>query len=110
MAAYFASPPDSNTRFGIWLGHQLVGRVDLNPVDPPRYSIGYWLGADSTGRGYATFAGRAAIAYCRDELGGTEVFAGVRSGNYKSVAVLHRLGFALVAEFESHDRYHLRLA
>jgi RimJ/RimL family protein N-acetyltransferase len=109
VASYFDDPPDGNTRFGIWLRGQLIGRVDLNPVDPPRYGIGYWLSGASTGHGYATVACRAAIDYGRDVLGATDVFAGVTVGNNKSIAVLIRLGFVLVAQFDSYDRYHLAL-
>jgi hypothetical protein len=38
--SYFADPPDDNIRLGIWFGDRLIGRVDLNPVDPPRYASG----------------------------------------------------------------------
>ena len=109
VTAYFAAPPDENVRFGMFLDGKLIGRVDLDPVDPPRYSIGYWLSADQTGRGYATVACRAALDYCRDVLAGSHVFAGVTHGNAKSAAVLVRLGFTKVAEFETYDRYHLAL-
>ena len=108
--AYFADPPDDNTRFGIWLGSQLIGRVDLNPVNPPHYAIGYWLSGDSTGHGYMTRVCRAAISYGRDALRATDIFAGVTHGNDKSVAVLRRLGFARVASFQRYDRYQLVLA
>ena len=65
VAGYFADPPDSNTRFGIWYDEILIGRVDLIPAQPPRYSIGYWLGSAYTGHGYATRACAAAITYAR---------------------------------------------
>jgi RimJ/RimL family protein N-acetyltransferase len=110
VADYFTSPPDANTRFGVWLTGQLIGRVDLNPVSPPQYGIGYWISADRSGKGHMTRACRAAIGYCREELGGTDVFAGVTHGNGRSAAVLCRLGFTKVTEFESYDRYHLALA
>jgi hypothetical protein len=34
VMAYFADPTDDNIRFGIWIGTRLIGRVDLNPVNP----------------------------------------------------------------------------
>ena len=107
VIAYFANPPDHNTRFGIWLGSWLIGRVGLNPVNPPHYTIGYWLSSDRSGNGYMTRACRAAISYGRDALGATDIFAGVTHGNDKSVAVLNRLGFAQVASFQDYDRYRL---
>src|SRR5690349_12991432 len=41
-------------RFGIWLDHHLIGRVDLVHAAPPRYGLGYWLSHDAVGRGHAT--------------------------------------------------------
>jgi RimJ/RimL family protein N-acetyltransferase len=110
VIAYFADPPDHNIRFGIWLGSELIGQVDLNSVNPLHYAIGYWLSGDRTGRGHMTRACRAAISYGRDALGATDMFAGVTHGNEESVAVLQRLGFARVASFERYDRYQLALA
>ncbi|WP_199511210.1 GNAT family N-acetyltransferase [Nucisporomicrobium flavum] len=96
----------SPLRYGIVLHDRLIGRVDLVPVDPPRYGIGYWLSEDATGHGYATAAVLAVLEHARS-LGATDVFAGVTHGNDRSVAVLRRLGFSRVAEFDSYDRYHL---
>jgi RimJ/RimL family protein N-acetyltransferase len=110
VIAYFADPSDHNIRFGIWLGSELIGQVDLNPVDPPHYTIGYWLSGDRTGHGHLTRACRAAIRYGRDALSATDIFAGVTHGNDESVAVLRRLGFARVASFERYDRYQPALA
>ncbi|MBF6331425.1 GNAT family N-acetyltransferase [Nocardia transvalensis] len=106
VVGYFSDPPDGNIRYGIRYGEQLVGRVDLNPVDPPRYGIGYWLDEQHTGRGYAMAACAAVIDHART-LGATEIYAGVTHGNHKSVAVLDRLGFRPVAEFPTHVRYRL---
>jgi len=75
------------------------------PVDPPRYGLGYWLAEDATGHGYATAAVRALLDHART-LQATDVLAGVTHGNDRSVALLRRLGFARVAEFDSYDRYH----
>lgn len=104
---YFTNPPDNNIRYGLRLDRKLVGRVDLNPVAPPRYTIGYWLDRNHTGRGYATIACSAAIEYARTALGATDIFAGVGHGNDDSARVLQRLGFQPIAEFASYRRYHL---
>jgi RimJ/RimL family protein N-acetyltransferase/predicted N-acetyltransferase YhbS len=95
-------------RYGIFLGGRLIGCADLVPVDPPRYGLGYWLSEDATGHGYATAAVRALLDHART-LGATDVLAGVTHGNARSVALLRRLGFARVAEFDSYDRFHLSL-
>jgi RimJ/RimL family protein N-acetyltransferase len=107
---YFVCPTDENYRYGIWAEEALVGRVDLNPVDPPNYVIGFWLAAPAIGRGYATAACAAIIQYGRNELGATDIWGGVTHGNVKSVAVLTRLGFAKVADFDDYSRFHYSCA
>jgi RimJ/RimL family protein N-acetyltransferase len=109
VVAYFRDPPDRNIRLGIWRAGALIGRVDLNPVDPPRYSLGYWLDSSHCGRGYATRACSAAIRYARDELGASDIFAGVAHANSPSVALLCRLGFQCVADFDRYSRFRLAL-
>lgn len=39
----------------------------------------------------------------------TDVFAGVSHGNERSVALLHRLDFAVVADFDTYRRFHRAL-
>jgi RimJ/RimL family protein N-acetyltransferase len=107
---YFLHPPDRNLRMGIRLHTRLIGRVDLNPVAPPRYAIGYWLDAASCGRGYATAACTALIAHARVRLGATDIYAGVRYGNDRSVALLARLRFTELARLATYTRFHLPLA
>jgi ribosomal-protein-serine acetyltransferase len=96
-------------RFGIWLNHRLIGRVDLVHVAPPRYGLGYWLSKDATGHGYATLACAALLDYARSQRGATDVFAGVTHGNHRSVALLQRLGFQPIADFDTYTRFHLQL-
>lgn len=53
-------------------------RIDLVPVDPPKYGIGYWLGETHTGRGLATAACQEVLELARDQLAATDLFAGGR--------------------------------
>jgi ribosomal-protein-serine acetyltransferase len=106
VAERFAQRTEVPVRFGVRLEQRLVGRVDLVPVDPPRYGLGYWLGEDVTGRGLATEAVAALLRYAGTELGATDVFAGVTRGNAPSEALLRRLGFEIVAEFDTYRRFH----
>ena len=104
VAEHLAQPvPD---RFGIRLGDDLIGRVDLVHAAPPRYGVGYWLSADATGRGHATLACAAVLDYALTARDATDIFAGVTHGNDRSVAVLRRLGFRPVAEFATYTRFH----
>jgi len=108
ITAQFSVPADVPVRFGVELAGRLVGRVDLVPVDPPRYGLGYWLAEEVTGRGLATAAVAALLEHARD-LGATDVFAGVTHGNVPSEALLGRLGFAVVADFGNYRRFHRTL-
>jgi hypothetical protein len=48
-------------RFGIFLDHSLIGRVDLIGVEPPRYSVGYWLSEHAAGQGNSSAPGRHCV-------------------------------------------------
>ncbi len=109
LATALAAPTERATRFGIYFKNTLIGRIDLVPVDPPRYGLGYWLSETHTGRGLATTAVAALLAYAHLDLNATDIFAGVTHGNHPSEALLTRLNFTRVAEFATYDRYHLEL-
>lgn len=96
-------------QFGIFLRQKLIGRIDLVPVDPPRYGLGYWLARQSTGKGYATAALRALLDFARTDLQATDIYAGVTKGNWRSEAVLLRAGFLPVEIFEKYTRFHRAL-
>ena len=93
-------------RFGIFLNGELIGRIDLNAVEPPRYGLGYWLAAGATGRGYAGASLRA-VCSLAESIGATDLYAGVTHGNARSVALLERAGFSVVERFERYTRFHL---
>ena len=105
----FSADLGAGCRLGIFLSGQLVGRTDLIAVDPPKYSVGYWLAEDAVGHGYASAALARVEALARDELGASDIYAGVTHGNARSEALLEGLGFARVAEFERYARFHLSL-
>ena len=109
VAASLNNFNDPATQFGIWLDGQLVGRSDLNPRTLGNFVLGYWLGAEHTGHGYATAASKALIAYGKVELGAMTIYAGVTKGNAKSEALLRRLGFQAVADRGTYTRFMLPL-
>lgn len=106
VRAELAVPND--LRFGIHYGDKLIGRIDLFPAEPPRYSLGCWLTATATGHGYATAAAHAVMDLAV-RLGATDVYAGVAHGNTKSAALLERVGFTAVVEFDTFTRYRCAL-
>ncbi|KQN72852.1 GNAT family N-acetyltransferase [Devosia sp. Leaf64] len=101
------STGDQSTRFGIFHDAALIGRVDLVAVELPRYCLSYWLSASHTGQGFATAAVQAAIEYAFNQSAATDIFAGVTHGNDRSVALLRRLGFDAIKQFETYTRFHL---
>lgn len=88
------------SRRGLWGVHlgdggQLIGFCGFwHFHDPPRLELVYGLGPGHLGRGYATEAARAALAYAFERLGMERVEASTDAANAASVAVLERLGMA----------------
>ena len=72
-------------------GVGVIGSAGLGEHDG-RPEIGYWIGRDFWGRGYATEAGRAVIAIART-LGHQRLTAGHFVDNPASGKVLRKLGF-----------------
>lgn len=101
----FGNESDQSLLMGIWRNDVLVGHVGLLHREPPKWGLGYWLAREATGQGIATAAVGALLAFGRRELGVEEVLAGVTHGNDKSIAVLERLGFAPVADFDTYTRF-----
>jgi RimJ/RimL family protein N-acetyltransferase len=73
-------------------GADLAGTVGLRPLEDLGPEIVYSLAPSVWGRGYATEAARAVVAYALGALGLPEVLAEVDEGNAASVAVAERLG------------------
>lgn len=109
VAEDLTDPENRNARFGVWLGEQMIGRVDLIPRTTEDFVLGYWLGGAFTGKGYATAACAALITYGQEALGARTIWAGVTKGNTRSEAVLRRLGFEAVSDQGSYTRFNRRL-
>jgi RimJ/RimL family protein N-acetyltransferase len=99
---------------------QLVGDVGLSPAedDPGVIKIGYTMSPSFQGRGYATEAVRALVAYAFDTLGAEVVRAYASAENLPSIRVAEKVGMQLVERFERRSgdrvrhvvRYELRRA
>ena len=80
-------------RVGERAGDRLVGIAGLEPLDDgPEVELTYALEPSSWGRGYATEAGAAALAYGFEEAGLERIVAIAREENRGSVGVLRKLG------------------
>jgi RimJ/RimL family protein N-acetyltransferase len=70
-----------------------VGLVGINWRDPNTPELGYWLGIDHWGQGFATEAARAAIDFFFEETDRELLYAGARVSNPASRNVLEKCGF-----------------
>ncbi|MBS6511670.1 MAG: GNAT family N-acetyltransferase, partial [Clostridiales bacterium] len=61
--------------------------------------IGYILGKDAWGKGYATEAGEASIRYLFENYAAQKVIAEIRPENEASVRVAERLGMKKESQF-----------
>lgn len=82
-------------RFGIWAGDKMVGSINLDPTRKrDGTEVGYWIGKEHTGHGYAAKALEAIIPFAfesRPDKG--HLFAKVAIGNHASRKTLEKCGF-----------------
>ena len=109
LAEELIADPSRHWRFGIFFRDELIGRVDLLGIEPPKYGLGYWLSENHTGKGYATEAVRAVIGFASSTCGASDIYAGVTHGNAPRIALLSRLGFHPSTRFDTYTRYHLAM-
>lgn len=81
---------------------QLVGDVGLSPDEnePDVIKIGYTMDPVFQGRGYATEAVAALVAYAFDTLGAEVVRAYASAENLPSIRVAEKVGLKLAERFE----------
>jgi RimJ/RimL family protein N-acetyltransferase len=70
-----------------------VGMVGITWRDQTTPELGYWIGIDHWGQGFATEAARAAIDYFFEETKQELLYAGTRVSNPASRNVLEKCGF-----------------
>ncbi len=85
-------------------GGRLVGDVGISVADgePGVIAVGYTISPDSQGRGYATEAVSALVAYALETLQADVVRAYASSENLASIRVAEKAGMHLVERFEHH--------
>jgi aminoglycoside 6'-N-acetyltransferase len=83
-------------------GDRLVGDVGLSAADgePGVIKVGYTMAPAAQGRGYATEAVGALVAYAFDALGADVVRAYASEENLPSIRVAEKVGMRLVERFE----------
>jgi ribosomal-protein-alanine N-acetyltransferase len=88
--------------FGMWLlvlreGRAIVGGCGIaHPDDWPSHELTWWLMPEQRGKGYATEASQAAIAFGYDTLGWPSVETHMRDENLPARRLAERLGGEVV--------------
>jgi RimJ/RimL family protein N-acetyltransferase len=70
-----------------------VGMVGVDWRKPDAPELGYWLGVDHWGQGFATEAARAAIDFTFEEFDVEHLLSGARVANPSSRNILEKCGF-----------------
>jgi len=92
--------------YGMWAveekeSGEMVGRVGCwRPEGWPGLEVGWTLRRRFWGRGYATEAARASVAYAFEALGQTRVISLIAPDNVNSIRVAERLGEKPEGEWE----------
>jgi ribosomal-protein-alanine N-acetyltransferase len=80
----------------------VIGFIRLAPGVHQGAKLGYAIGADHWGRGYATDASRTILKFAFGDLGLHRVSAAIGPENLASVAVVKRLGFSYEGRLRDH--------
>jgi RimJ/RimL family protein N-acetyltransferase len=91
--------------FAIEVEGRAIGGIGLHPFDDVHRKsaeLGYWLGVDFWGRGYATEAVQTIVPHGFNQLGIERIQAGVYAWNESSARVLVKSGF----DYEGRMRRH----
>ena len=92
--------------YGLWAVEErgsgkLVGRIGFfNPEGWPGFELGWVLGREYWGRGYATEGARRALAYGFTQMGRDHVISLIHPENSGSIRVAERLGERLEGRTE----------
>ena len=86
--------------FNIFQSDSLIGGIRLTHEDDDYYELGFWLGREHWGQGFATEACKGLLNYADEELGVRNFKSSHMIGNDGSAKVLVKLGFRKAGEGE----------
>ena len=86
--------------FNIFENDSLVGGIGLTLHEDDCHELGYWLGRQHWGQGFATEAGKGLLHYAVEGLGIRNFKSSYMKGNDASARVLAKLGFIKSGEGE----------
>ena len=84
----------------IFLNDDLIGGVGLTPTEDDFFELGYWLGVEYWGQGYATESVRGLLNYAKTNTPCEKFKANVFKENVASAKVLEKNGFKRVEDRE----------
>ena len=84
----------------IFLNDDLIGGVGLTPAEDDFYELGYWLGVEYWGQGYATESVMELLNYAKSNTPCEKLKANAFKENVASAKVLEKNGFKRVEDRE----------
>ena len=91
--SYLKESNNNELALNIFLDNQLIGGVGLDLHNDNYYELGYWLGKDYWGKGYATESSKYLLEYALGKLDSPKIKSGYFIDNIPSGNVLKKLGF-----------------
>ena len=91
--SYLKKSNNNELALNIFLDNQLIGGVGLHLHNDNYYELGYWLGKDYWGKGYATESSKYLLEYALGKLDSPKIKSGYFIDNLPSGNVLKKLGF-----------------
>jgi len=84
----------------IFLNDDLIGGIGLTPTEDDFYELGYWLGVEYWGQGYATESVMELLNYAKSNTPCEKLKANAFKENVASAKVLEKNGFKRVEDRE----------
>ena len=84
----------------IFLNDDLIGGIGLTPAEDDFYELGYWLGVEYWGQGYATESVMELLDYAKSNTPCEKFKANVFKENVASAKVLEKNGFKRLEDRE----------
>ncbi|MAI16369.1 MAG: GCN5 family acetyltransferase [Gammaproteobacteria bacterium] len=97
---WLARVKENPFNLSIFLNDELIGGVSLSDRRDRSYELGYWVGADYWGQGFATEAAGGLLNFAYLQIHPLVVVANVYKENVVSSKVLRKLGFTATGEGE----------
>ena len=84
--------------FNIYLKNKLIGGLSLsNQRENSKWELGYWIGEEYWGNGYAIEACENLISYFFSNTNNSIIYASHMKDNIKSKKIIIKLGFNLIS-------------